>query len=532
MATLRLAAVLALHAARCAAARSPPAELAWEASPPRGRSRRPRPTSPPTATRPRSRAATRPREPHEAAETVDGYQRDPRAHEGRRHHGDQVQAAEGLGHRAAAERARSAQRQVHARRGRQGACPSKGTLAAQIKTSMGSFYCDLFEDKAPVTVANFVGLARGLRKFWDAEKRAWVARPYYDGTTFHRVDPRLHDPGRRSHRHRHAAARLHDPGRAAPEPAATTRRPAVHGQPRAEHQRGAVLHHRRRRRRTSTGATRSSASASRRRWCSASRACRSRARRSNRPLTPVTIEKVEIRRVAGRRRQVDAGEREAAADAGRARPGPRRAGAERRSVETASGRQSTRRSGHLLGVPSAVRSLLLLLFRLVARCGGSADAHFGFGLDRAVLARLKRSFTCASMSSPVSTLRTSDAMSASRRKRPTSCATAFTTPLRMSPSCDTRCDADVLGKIDSLTFSSGPRPASKPCAAAPAGCGRARCGHRRRVARAQVAGSASGASGSLSSSPRGRRWRALRVGCHRVPLWKSRPGTCQSAARR
>jgi peptidyl-prolyl cis-trans isomerase A (cyclophilin A) len=67
--------------------------------------------------------------------------------------------------------------------------PKQGTFAAQIKTSMGSFYCDLFADKAPNTVANFVGLARGLRKFWDSEKLAWVARAYYDGTTFHRVIP-------------------------------------------------------------------------------------------------------------------------------------------------------------------------------------------------------------------------------------------------------------------------------------------------------------------------------------------------------
>jgi len=65
----------------------------------------------------------------------------------------------------------------------------KGTLAAQIETSMGSFYCDLYADKAPNTVANFVGLARGLRKFWDSEKLAWIARPYYDHTTFHRVLP-------------------------------------------------------------------------------------------------------------------------------------------------------------------------------------------------------------------------------------------------------------------------------------------------------------------------------------------------------
>jgi peptidyl-prolyl cis-trans isomerase A (cyclophilin A) len=67
--------------------------------------------------------------------------------------------------------------------------PKQGVLAAHIKTSMGSFYCDLFETSAPVTVANFVGLARGLRKFWDGEKLAWVARPYYDGSVFHRVIP-------------------------------------------------------------------------------------------------------------------------------------------------------------------------------------------------------------------------------------------------------------------------------------------------------------------------------------------------------
>ena len=67
--------------------------------------------------------------------------------------------------------------------------PKEGELAAQIKTSLGSFYCNLLVEKAPNTVANFVGLARGLRKFWDSEKVAWTARPYYDGTIFHRVIP-------------------------------------------------------------------------------------------------------------------------------------------------------------------------------------------------------------------------------------------------------------------------------------------------------------------------------------------------------
>jgi len=65
----------------------------------------------------------------------------------------------------------------------------QGTLAAHIDTSMGSIYCDLFEKNAPNTVANFVGLARGKRKFWDADKIEWTARSYYDGTTIHRVMP-------------------------------------------------------------------------------------------------------------------------------------------------------------------------------------------------------------------------------------------------------------------------------------------------------------------------------------------------------
>ena len=65
--------------------------------------------------------------------------------------------------------------------------PGKGTLTARIETGFGAIECKLFEDKAPNTVANFVGLARGLRPFWDAKSAAWVKRPTYDGTTFHRA---------------------------------------------------------------------------------------------------------------------------------------------------------------------------------------------------------------------------------------------------------------------------------------------------------------------------------------------------------
>jgi len=62
-----------------------------------------------------------------------------------------------------------------------------GKLVAEIATDAGKLRCELFDDKAPKTVANFVGLARGLRPFKDLKTSAWVKRPGYDGTVFHRI---------------------------------------------------------------------------------------------------------------------------------------------------------------------------------------------------------------------------------------------------------------------------------------------------------------------------------------------------------
>lgn len=62
-----------------------------------------------------------------------------------------------------------------------------GTLYAKFKTSMGDFECELFEEHAPLTVANFVGLARGVRPFKDPKSKEWTKRPFYDGVLFHRV---------------------------------------------------------------------------------------------------------------------------------------------------------------------------------------------------------------------------------------------------------------------------------------------------------------------------------------------------------
>ena len=58
---------------------------------------------------------------------------------------------------------------------------------AKFNTSEGDFKVRLFDDKAPKTVANFVGLAEGTKEFTDPKSRAKVTRPFYNGLIFHRV---------------------------------------------------------------------------------------------------------------------------------------------------------------------------------------------------------------------------------------------------------------------------------------------------------------------------------------------------------
>lgn len=65
--------------------------------------------------------------------------------------------------------------------------PGNGPLIAKIETSQGTITCELWDDRAPNTVANFVGLANGVRPFKSHLDGRWVKHPYYDGTTFHRV---------------------------------------------------------------------------------------------------------------------------------------------------------------------------------------------------------------------------------------------------------------------------------------------------------------------------------------------------------
>jgi peptidyl-prolyl cis-trans isomerase A (cyclophilin A) len=60
---------------------------------------------------------------------------------------------------------------------------------ATLKTSQGDIVVRLFEDQAPKTVANFVGLATGTKEWTDPKTGAKVKRPLYNGTIFHRVIP-------------------------------------------------------------------------------------------------------------------------------------------------------------------------------------------------------------------------------------------------------------------------------------------------------------------------------------------------------
>jgi peptidyl-prolyl cis-trans isomerase A (cyclophilin A) len=62
-------------------------------------------------------------------------------------------------------------------------------LFATFDTTMGSFEIELFEDKAPKTVANFVGLAEGTKQWTDPKDGQQKNERFYDGLNFHRVIP-------------------------------------------------------------------------------------------------------------------------------------------------------------------------------------------------------------------------------------------------------------------------------------------------------------------------------------------------------
>jgi peptidyl-prolyl cis-trans isomerase A (cyclophilin A) len=73
--------------------------------------------------------------------------------------------------------------------------PATATHAAAkpvaiINTTVGTMTCTLFPDKAPIGVANFIGLATGTKDWKNPASGANKhGVPLYDGTIFHRVIP-------------------------------------------------------------------------------------------------------------------------------------------------------------------------------------------------------------------------------------------------------------------------------------------------------------------------------------------------------
>ncbi len=65
--------------------------------------------------------------------------------------------------------------------------PGTGELRVIFHTNMGDFTARLFEDVAPNTVANFVGLATGKLPWTDPRTGQPGEGALYDGVVFHRV---------------------------------------------------------------------------------------------------------------------------------------------------------------------------------------------------------------------------------------------------------------------------------------------------------------------------------------------------------
>ncbi|MEV0651026.1 peptidylprolyl isomerase [Phytomonospora sp. NPDC050363] len=58
---------------------------------------------------------------------------------------------------------------------------------ATLHTNFGDINLNLFDNHAPKTVRNFVGLAEGTQEYTDPSTGAKGSGPYYDGVIFHRV---------------------------------------------------------------------------------------------------------------------------------------------------------------------------------------------------------------------------------------------------------------------------------------------------------------------------------------------------------
>lgn len=63
------------------------------------------------------------------------------------------------------------------------------TTTATLHTTLGDIKINLFQNQAPKTVRNFVGLADGSKEWTHPKTNSKTNEPLYDGTIFHRVIP-------------------------------------------------------------------------------------------------------------------------------------------------------------------------------------------------------------------------------------------------------------------------------------------------------------------------------------------------------
>lgn len=63
----------------------------------------------------------------------------------------------------------------------------KPGLYAHFETNLGNFTAELNEKEAPITVANFAGLAGGTVEWTDPKTGNKEKKPYYNGLIFHRI---------------------------------------------------------------------------------------------------------------------------------------------------------------------------------------------------------------------------------------------------------------------------------------------------------------------------------------------------------
>jgi peptidyl-prolyl cis-trans isomerase A (cyclophilin A) len=62
---------------------------------------------------------------------------------------------------------------------------------AVIETNKGNITVELFDDKAPITAANFADLATGKKEYTDPKTGQKKKSNYFDGLIFHRVIPQF-----------------------------------------------------------------------------------------------------------------------------------------------------------------------------------------------------------------------------------------------------------------------------------------------------------------------------------------------------